>query len=67
MSEVRKLVAVLVADVVGYSRLAGADMERALARHCRIEPQNLLDNRVPRRIVAEENCRQDEAGTGGNR
>jgi hypothetical protein len=28
-------------------------MERALARLCRIEPQNLLDNRVPRRIVAE--------------
>jgi hypothetical protein len=28
----RKLAAILVADVVGYSRLAGADEERTLAR-----------------------------------
>ena len=32
MSETRKLVAILVADIVGYSRLAGADEERMLAR-----------------------------------
>jgi adenylate cyclase len=32
MSETRKLVAILVADVVGYSRLAGADEDRTLAR-----------------------------------
>jgi adenylate cyclase len=32
MSEIRKLVAILVADVVGYSRLAGADEDRTLAR-----------------------------------
>ncbi len=32
MSEIRKLAAILVADVVGYSRLAGADEERTLAR-----------------------------------
>jgi class 3 adenylate cyclase len=32
MSETRKLVAILVADVVGHSRLAGADEERTLAR-----------------------------------
>jgi adenylate cyclase len=32
MSETRKIVAILVADVVGYSRLAGADEERTLAR-----------------------------------
>ncbi len=32
MSETRELVAILVADVVGYSRLAGADEERTLAR-----------------------------------
>ena len=32
MSETRKLVAILVADVVGYSRLAGTDEERTLAR-----------------------------------
>ena len=32
MSETRKLAAILGADVVGYSRLAGADEDRALAR-----------------------------------
>ena len=32
MSETRKLAAILVADVVGYSRLAGANEERTLAR-----------------------------------
>ena len=32
MSETRKIAAILVADVVGYSRLAGADEERILAR-----------------------------------
>ena len=32
MSEIRKLAAILVSDVVGYSRLAGADEDRTLAR-----------------------------------
>jgi TolB-like protein/class 3 adenylate cyclase len=32
MSETRKIAAILVADVVGYSRLANADEERTLAR-----------------------------------
>jgi hypothetical protein len=32
MSETRKIAAILVADVVGYSRLADADEERTLAR-----------------------------------
>ena len=32
MSETRKLVAILVADVVGYCRLAGADEDRTLSR-----------------------------------
>ena len=32
MSETRKLAAILVADIVGYSQLAGADEERTLAR-----------------------------------
>ncbi|MBV8106575.1 MAG: adenylate/guanylate cyclase domain-containing protein [Hyphomicrobiales bacterium] len=32
MTEIRKLAAILVADVVGYSRLAGADEDRTLAR-----------------------------------
>jgi class 3 adenylate cyclase len=32
VSETRKLAAILVADVVGYSRLTGADEDRILAR-----------------------------------
>src|SRR3954451_20768743 len=32
MSEIRKLAAILAADVVGYSRLAGTDEDRILAR-----------------------------------
>src|ERR671920_2071800 len=32
MSEIRKMAAILAADVVGYSRLAGADEDRTLAR-----------------------------------
>jgi adenylate cyclase len=32
MNEIRKLAAILVSDVVGYSRLAGADEERTLSR-----------------------------------
>jgi adenylate cyclase len=32
MSETRKLAAILAADIVGYSRLAGADEDRILAR-----------------------------------
>src|SRR5260370_1157743 len=32
MSETRKIAAILVSDVVGYSRLAGADEDRILSR-----------------------------------
>jgi hypothetical protein len=32
MSETRKIAAIVVADVVGYSRLAGTDEDRTLAR-----------------------------------
>ena len=32
MAETRKLAAILAADVAGYSRLAGSDEERTLAR-----------------------------------
>jgi class 3 adenylate cyclase len=32
MTETRRLAAILVADVVGYSRLAGSDEDRTLAR-----------------------------------
>jgi hypothetical protein len=32
ISETRKIAAILVADIVGYSRLAGADEDRTLSR-----------------------------------
>jgi adenylate cyclase len=32
MAGTRKIVAILVADIVGYSRLAGADEDRTLSR-----------------------------------
>jgi len=32
MNETRKIAAILVSDVVGYSRLVGADEDRTLAR-----------------------------------
>ena len=32
MTGMRKIAAILVADIVGYSRLAGADEDRMLAR-----------------------------------
>jgi class 3 adenylate cyclase len=41
-SKTRKLAAILVADVVGYSRLAGADEDRTLAR-LRGLRSNLID------------------------
>src|SRR5579863_9047726 len=42
MAETRKLAAILVADVVGYSRLAGADEEGTLAR-LRVLRSDLID------------------------
>jgi adenylate cyclase len=42
MSETRKLAAILVSDVVGYSRLAGADEDRILARLRRLR-SDLID------------------------
>src|SRR5271168_3443880 len=42
MSETRKLAAILAADVVGFSRLAGADEDRTLAR-LRALRSDLLD------------------------
>jgi TolB-like protein/class 3 adenylate cyclase len=45
MTETRKIAAILVADVVGYSRLAGADEERTLAR-LRAVRSDLIDPTV---------------------
>src|SRR5208282_5826722 len=53
MSETRKLAAILVADVVGYSRLAGADEDRTLAR-LRALRSDLIDPTIAvhnRRVV----------------
>ena len=44
MTETRKLAASLVSDVVGYSRLAGADEDRILAR-MRTLRSDLIDPR----------------------
>src|ERR1700676_2645924 len=45
MSETRKIVAILAADVVGYSRLAGADEDRTLAR-LRALRSDLIDTTI---------------------
>jgi adenylate cyclase len=45
MSETRKLAAILVSDVVGFSRLAGADEDRTLAR-LRAPRSDLIDPTV---------------------
>ena len=42
MSEPRKIAAILVADLIGYSRLAGADEDRTLSR-LRGLRSNLID------------------------
>jgi adenylate cyclase len=42
LSETRKIAAILAADMVGYSRLAGADEDRTLAR-LRTLRSDLLD------------------------
>jgi hypothetical protein len=46
VTETRKLAAILVADVVGYSRLAGADEDRILAR-LRTLRSDLIDPTSP--------------------
>src|SRR6202044_2178762 len=45
MGGMRKIVAILVADVVGYSRLAGADEDRTLSR-LRVLRSDLIDPAV---------------------
>ena len=54
MAETRKLAAILAADVVGYSKLAGADEERTLAR-LRALRSDLID---PDHRPASRPCRQ---------
>ena len=52
MAETRKLAAILAADVVGYSRLAGSDEERTLAR-LRGLRSDLIDPPSPRIMAAQ--------------
>jgi hypothetical protein len=51
MAGTRKIAAILVADVVGYSRLAGADEERTLSRLRRLR-SDLIDPAIdaPRQL-----------------
>jgi class 3 adenylate cyclase len=57
-SENRKLAAILAADVVGYSKLAGADEDRTLAR-LRALRSDLFDP-----MIAVHNGRVSEAMVG---
>jgi adenylate cyclase len=57
MSEARKVAAILIADVVGYSRLAGADEDRTLSRlrGLRSDPIDPIESRpgvTPRAAIA---------------
>ena len=56
MGEIRKLAAILVSDVVGYSRLAGADEDRILAR-LRTLRSDLTDPLLRCITVASSNAR----------
>jgi adenylate cyclase len=63
MSETRKLAAILVADVVGYSRLAGADEDRILAR-LRTLRSDLIDPTIAIRSATDfpYDCCRNEGG-----
>ena len=56
MSETRKLAAILVSDVVGYSRLAGADEDRILAR-LRTLRSDLIDPTIAVIMAASSSAR----------
>ena len=56
MAETRKLAAILAPDVVGYSRLAGSDEERTLAR-LRALRRHLIDpHRRASRAQVKRTC-----------
>jgi adenylate cyclase len=69
MSETRKIAAILVPDVVGYSRLAGADEDRTLAR-LRALRSDLIDpiisvhhGRIVKRTGATPGCHPNVASS----
>ena len=71
MGETRKLAAILVSDVVGYSRLTGADEDRILAR-LRSLRSDLIDptisvhhGRIVKRTGDGSNCRVPECRRRG--
>jgi adenylate cyclase len=57
MSEARKIAAILVADVIGYSRLAGAEEERTLAR-LRALRSDLIDPAIAVHTAASLSARE---------
>ena len=56
MTETRKIAAILAADVVGFSKLAGADEERTLAR-LRSLRSDLIDPTIAVHHGRESNAR----------
>jgi len=60
MSETRKIAAILVADVVGSSRLAGADEDRTLSRL-----RGLRSDLIDPAIAAHHGCIVKRTGDGG--
>ena len=70
MAETRKLAAIVAADIVGYSRLAGSDEDRTLAR-LRALRSDLIDptitvhhGRVVKRTGGHPRCRPAYANLG---
>ena len=66
MSETRKIAAILVSDVVGYSRLAGPDEEGSLARLCALR-SDLIDPAIAahhRRVESRRTMRNEKARFG---
>ena len=59
MAETRKLAAILAADVVGYSRLAGMDEDRTLAR-----PRALRSDLIDPTVAVHRGCVVKRMGAG---
>ena len=58
MGETRKLAAILVADVVGYSRLAAVDEDRTLARLRASKPSHRSRHRCASRPYRQAHWRR---------
>ena len=62
MADTRKIAAILVVDVVGYSRLAGADRDRTLAR-LRALRSDLIDPTIALHPAASSSAPQIAASS----